>query len=316
MKNKNRLLTFAALFSSATFAIHIINKVIAASASLKEMLDASQKSTYNWRFGQIHYTKIGKGTPILLIHDTLPGSSSYEWHHVEKQLAMEHTVYSIGLLGYGSSEKPGITYTNFVYTQLICDFVKDIIREKTDIIASGFSSSFAIMACRNEKNYFDKLMLINPPSINSLKQMPSKKDKILKCLLEIPVFGTLVYHIVVSRESLNNTFIEKLYYNPFHVDTDMIDAYYEASHVGGAYAKTSYACYASKYMNINISQNLKTIDNSILIVKGESEFNSDSIVNNYCTINPAIETVTIGKSKHFPHIENAESFLEQAGIFF
>ena len=61
---------------------------------------------------------------------------------------------------------------------------------------------------------------------------------------------------------------------------------------------------------------VKTIDNSILIVKGESEFNSDSIVNNYCTINPAIETVTIGKSKHFPHIENAESFLEQAGIFF
>lgn len=316
MKNKNKLLTFAALFTSATFIVHIINKAIPASASLKEILDNSQTNTYNWRFGKIHYSKKGKGSPILLIHDTLPGSSGYEWHRIENQLAMEHTVYNIDLLGYGSSEKPGITYTNFVYTQLICDFVKNIIGEKTDIISSGFSCSFAVMACRNEGTYFDKLMFINPPSMNRLKQMPSKKDKMLKCLLEIPVFGTLVYHIVVSHENLNNTFIEKLNYNPFHVDNDMIDAYYEASHIGGAYAKSSYACFASKYMNINISQNLKTIDNSILIVKGETECNSDSIVDNYCTINPAIETVTIEKSKHFPHIENVESFLDQVGVFF
>lgn len=316
MKNKNKLLTFAALFTSATFAIHFINKVIAASASLKEILDNSQENIYNWRFGNIRYSKKGKGSPILLIHDALPGSSSYEWHRIENQLAMKHTVYNIDLLGYGSSEKPGITYTNFVYTQLICDFVKNIIKEKTDVIASGFSCSFAVMACRNEESYFDKLMLINPPSINGLKQMPSKRDKLLKCILEIPVFGTLVYHIVVSRENLNNAFIEKLYYNPFHVDNDMIDAYYEASHIGGTYAKSSYACFASKYMNINISQSLKTIDNSILIIKGEAETNSDSIVDYYCKINPAIETITIKKSKHFPHIENAENLLDQVGIFF
>lgn len=316
MKSKNRLLTFATLFTSATIVIHVANKLIAASASLKEMLDSSHKSTYNWRFGKIHYTKRGKGSPILLIHDMLPGSSGYEWHKIEKQLSLEHTVYTIDLLGYGSSEKPGITYTNFVYTQLLCDFVKNVIKEKTDVISSGFSGSFVIMACRNDENYFNKIMLINPPSISNMNQMPSRKEKITKFFLEIPVFGTLVYHIVVSRENLNNIFIEKLYHNPFHVDSDMIDAYYEASHIGGQYAKTSYACFISRYMNINISHNLKAIDNSILILEGESEINGSSIIDSYNSINPAIETVTIRKSKHFPHIENIESFLEQVGFFF
>lgn len=316
MKNRNRLLTFATIFVSATAIIHVLNKIVAASASLKEMLDRSHKSTYDWRFGKIHYTKKGKGFPILLVHDMLPGSSGYEWHKIEKQLSMEHTVYTIDFLGYGSSEKPGITYTNFVYTQLLCDFVKNVIGEKTNVIASGFSGSFVIMACRNDQKCFNKIMLVNPPSIEAMNQSPLRKDKLIKFIIEIPIFGTLVYHIIVSRENISNTFIEKLYYNPFHVDTDMLDAYYEASHIGGKYAKASYACFASKYMNINIAHNLKAIDNSILIVEGDAEANGTAIIENYNSINPAIETVTIKKSKHFPHIENAESFLEQAGVFF
>lgn len=71
----------------------------------------------------------------------MPGASGYEWNAVENQLATEHTVYTIDLLGCGRSEKAEITYTNFVFVQLLCDFVKNVIHEETDIIASGFSGS-------------------------------------------------------------------------------------------------------------------------------------------------------------------------------
>ena len=113
-KNKNRLTTFVVLFSSATAIIHIANKIIAASASLKEMLDSNRRNYYKWRFGEIFYTKKGSGSPVLLIHDMLPGACGYEWNRIEEELAMEHTVYTIDLLGCGRSEKPGVTYTNFV----------------------------------------------------------------------------------------------------------------------------------------------------------------------------------------------------------
>ena len=55
-----------------------------------------------------------------------------------RRTAMEHTVYTIDLLGCACSEKPGVTYTNFVYVQVICDFIRNVIGEKTDVITSGF----------------------------------------------------------------------------------------------------------------------------------------------------------------------------------
>lgn len=316
MKNHaKKFVTFAAVTASATAVIHISNKIIAASALLKGILENTHKYIYNWRFGKIHYTKTGKGSPVLLIHDTLPGSSSYEWKNIQKELAMKHTVYSIDLLGYGNSDKPLLTYTNFVYTQLICDFVKNVIGEKTNIIASGFSGSFAIMACRNEKDCFNKIVLINPPSISTLNKMPNKKTKLLKNFLEIPVFGTLIYNMLVSRENLNDLFIEKMYYNPFHVDQDMVDAYYESSHIGSVNAKAAYACFVSNYMNINISNNLKVLDNSILIIGGEAENGISSVIDTYTEINPAIEAVTIKKAKHLPHVEDPEAFLDHIAVF-
>lgn len=315
-KHKSRLVTFMVLFAVTTVIIHIINKIIAASASLKEMLDTDRRNYYKWRFGEIYYTKKGKGSPILLIHDLLPGGSGYEWTEIEESLALEHTVYTIDLLGCGRSDKPGITYTNFVYVQIICDFIRSVIGHKTDVIASGFSGSFAIMACRNEGNLFNKIMLVNPPAPVSLKQMPGKKEKMLKYFLEIPVFGTLVYHIAVSRESIQNFFIENLVFDPFHPDQNLMDAYYEASHRGGKQAKAVYACKSAKYMNIDILHSLKTIDNSIFIVEGSAENKGKSIIEDYQNVNPSIEAAVIPKTKHFPHVEDPEHFLEQVGIFF
>ena len=177
-KHGKRLITLAALATTTTAIIHIANKVVAASAGLKEMLDTNGKNYYHWRFGDIYYTRKGKGSPILLIHDMLPGGSGYEWNKIEDDLALEHTVYSIDLPGCGRSEKPGMTYTNFVYVQSICDFIKNVIGEKTDVIVSGYSGSFVIMACRNEGKLFNKIMMVNPVNPGALKQMPTKKDKL------------------------------------------------------------------------------------------------------------------------------------------
>ena len=289
-KDNHKLLTLAALTTIAAGIVHVTNKVVSASAQLKEMLDFSNHNYFGWRFGKVYYTKKGAGSPLLLIHDTMPGASGYEWSRVEDKLALEHTVYTIDLLGCGRSDKPGITYTNFLYVQMLCDFTKKVIKEKTDVIASGFSSSFVIMACMYDKECFNKLMLINP--------------------------ANLIYHMVVSRETISNLFIDKLYYNPFRADQDIMDAYYEASHKGGYYAKYMYTSLVSKYMNINIRHVLSTLDNSIYIVSGEEERNEVSIIEDYCRTNPSIETAIVKNSKHFPHIENVEEFLDQVGTFF
>ena len=153
-KHKHKIFTFAALMTTATVVVHFINRTIAATAQLKQLLGLADSRTFEWRFGNINYTKKGSGSPVLLIHDVMPGASGYEWNRIEDSLAADHTVYTIELLGCGRSEKPGITYTNFVYVQMICDFIRKVIGQKTDVIASGLSGSFVVMACHNEKELF------------------------------------------------------------------------------------------------------------------------------------------------------------------
>ena len=48
-KHSKRLLTLVALATTTTATIHIINKVIAASACLKEMLDTDVRNYYHWK---------------------------------------------------------------------------------------------------------------------------------------------------------------------------------------------------------------------------------------------------------------------------
>ena len=147
------------LGSGAAASMALINKYIQISASGKNILEDSESLCYRWRFGNIHYKRTGNGKPLLLIHDLASSSSSYEWNSVVRPLSEHFTVYTIDLLGCGRSEKPNMTYTNYLYVQLICDFIKSVIGRRTSVITSGSSASLALMACSSNSNLFDSLFL-------------------------------------------------------------------------------------------------------------------------------------------------------------
>ena len=222
-KNKHKLLTTSILFALATGIIYVINRLVFATAVLKNLLKSSADNYYNWRFGKVYYKKKGHGSPVLLIHDLTVYSSAYEWNKVVNELAEAHTVYAIDLLGCGRSEKPRITYTNYLYVQLIADFNKNIIGEKTDVIASGYSGSFTVLASYTNPEFINKIVLINPPSLASLNKVPSKRSKLYKFILEFPIFGTLIYNIKTCQSNIQLLFTEKYLYNPFSVTPEMVD---------------------------------------------------------------------------------------------
>ena len=172
MKTKSKLITFLLLSTGAALTTALINKYLKISATSRGLLKESQSCCYKWRLGNIHYTKIGNGRPLLLVHDLNFASSGYEWTLLVDKLKQNYTVYTIDLLGCGRSEKPNLTYTNYLYVQLLCDFIKSEIGHRTNIIATGESAALAIMACNNSPELFDQLMLVNPDSLASCSQIP------------------------------------------------------------------------------------------------------------------------------------------------
>ena len=182
-KHRYKLITTGILFTTATAIIHFMNHLISTTAIMKDLLKSTASNYYNWRFGKIYYTKQGTGSPVLLIHDLTVYSSAYEWEALVKQLEKNHTVYCIDLPGCGRSDKQHITYTNYLYVQAISDFIKNVIHERTDVITSGFSGSFTVLACHNENELFGKILMINPPALSQLNKIPTKRSKLYKSFL-------------------------------------------------------------------------------------------------------------------------------------
>lgn len=307
--------TFLLLTTVTTVSLHILNRVQYSLSTKNNLLSEEDGFYYEWRFGKIFYTKNGKGTPVLLIHDLSVGSSQYEFKKIADKLAENHEVYTLDLLGYGLSDKPNMTYTNFLYVQLISEFIKNIIGKKTNIIASGDSSSIAIMATHNDKNIINNLVLINPQSLYQCNQIPSKQTKLLKLLIEAPIIGTFFFNLVTTKSCFENVFENKYFGNSNNIEETDILTYWEAAHKKGYCSKYCFASHAARYMNTNIIYALKEINNSILILAGTNKDEIETTVENYIYYNSAIENAYIKNTKQLPHLESPEEVLSQLSTF-
>lgn len=302
MKTKNRIITLMMLTAGTAAATAAINKYIKISATSKKLMDEPEAHCYKWRLGTIHYTKTGNGKPLLLIHNLDAASSGFEWSQLINRLKDSYTVYNIDLLGCGRSEKPNMVYTNYLYVQLISDFIKSEIGHRTNVIAAGESAAFTIMSCSNNPELFDQVMLINPLSLITFSQIPGKMAKIYKLMLETPILGTLLYHIGCSKQAISEMFTSHYFYNPYSVKGSFLDTYYESAHLG-AYPKALYASVKCSYTKCNIVNALKKINNSIYIIGGGAIDDIHEILEEYEIYNPAIETAVISKTKFLPQME-------------
>lgn len=312
---RHKFNTIFTLTSLVTISIHIINKITGSMYTVKNKLSGQDNHYYEWRFGKIRYTKNGTGTPLLLIHDLLPGSSQYEFHNISHLLSKSHEVYCIDLLGYGLSDKPNMTYTNYLYVEQLNDFIKNIIGKKTDIIATGDASPISIMACHNDANLINKMIFINPQSLYQLNTIPSKQTKALKLLIEFPIIGTFIYNFLTSKENIEKDFKNKYYYSPSSVKEDDIDTYLESAHNNDSASRFSFASYTGKYTNTNIIHALKEINNSMYIIAGKEKEDIKTIIDNYIYYNISIESSFIPKTKHLPQLENPEELLNQLELY-
>lgn len=315
MNTKSKLLTLLAVSSGTAATIAAINKGIQISATSKNILKLPESLCYNWHLGNIHYTKTGNGNPVLLLHDLTSASSGYEWHALIPKLAFDHTVYTIDLLGCGRSEKPNMTYTNYLYVQLVSDFIKNVIGHRTDMIVTGASSPIAIMACSQNPDLFNRLLCINPDSLLSCSQTPSKQSKILKLILDCPLIGTLLYNMNTCRQTLEETISKEYYCNPYSMKSADVDSYYEAAHLGGS-PKAVYSSIQCNYVKCNIVNALKKIDNSIYLVGGETVPHIAEQMNEYKIYNPAIETVLIPNTKYLPQLEDSDALFQVISTYF
>ncbi len=304
-----KIRSFIKTSAVTTGIMYFINKLI--ESNLRASINTKTGGKYyHWKHGNIYYKKTGSGCPLLLIHDLNAFASQSEWSEIAEKLSTDHTVYMLDLIGCGKSDKPSITYTNYFYVQLIRDLIKEIIGEKTDVIASGLSSSFVIMANAADNDLFGNITMINPKNVKELKQIPDQRSKFLTRLFQLPVIGKFLYYIAANKSNIDYYLTETCFYSPFKVTPAVSKSYYDASHASSGNGKMLFASLMGNYLNIDISKALAGAKNRILLLTGEQLENREETEASYLKLNKNIISVSVPKSKCLPHLEEPEQTLK------
>jgi len=263
--------------------------------------------------GDIFYKKAGDGPPLVLVHGIGAGCSSYEWEGVWKSLTESHTVYALDLLGFGKSDKPAIEYNGQFYIALLDRFMREVVgvgggRGECDVIASSLSAAFVVALSERDPSLFHRLVLVCPTGIEELASPPNATSAAIRTALKTPVLGTTIYNAIASRTGIRNYLIQNIYANPAKVTDEVVDYYYTSAHQPGADNVLPY--FLAGYLNVNIYQDFKKIEDIPLIVWGRSAGESPlSLAEAFVLSNRTAKLEVIEEAGNLPHAEQPEAFL-------
>lgn len=303
-KNKKVAVSLFSLFAIPAG----INKAIFINANFKNK-EITKGEVYDWRLGKINYNVYGSGKPILLIHSIGVGHSQIEWNKNINVLSEKYKVYVIDLLGFGYSDKPNMTYTAYMYSSLINDFIDEVIKRPVAVISSYNAASIVLMSQSEKPKNFKKMMLIEPSiSDNNLAQ---NNDKIIKKIFNLPIIGTSIYNYMASKNSLKSKITKELIFSKeLLAKDDLIENMYLSSHIGNSSAKYPIGSFITNFINMNTLHLLKNIKIPIYIVWGEDSRLNNTIenMNKIREIRPDIDYFIFEETKLYPHYENNIEF--------
>lgn len=310
--------TFLEIISGAILtlsSIYAINHIIFFLATKLEQLNKKNGEFYKHANGEIYYEKKGSGTPLLLLHDLDCCSSSYEWNEVVDSFAKEHTVYTVDLLGCGRSDKPRITYTSYLYVQLLSDFIHEVICDTPDVIVTGNTAPIAIMLEKLHKNSFAHMIMVNPLDFNKACNMPTNTDSYKKELYNTPILGTLAYCIHTSKSALLKRFHTEYFFDKTGKELPYLRRYHEAAHLKGSSSKFLFSSMQCHYLGCNVVNAFSELEQSIFVILGQDMSNTTELSDCVISLNPQTEVAIIPNSKYLPQIELPADFADICETF-
>lgn len=115
-----------------------------------------------------NYHDYGTGNPVLLIHGSGPGVSSWaNWSRVMPKLCARRRVLAIDMLGFGYTERPANPkFTMDIWAKQAVDFLDAMKLEKADVVGNSFGGALALALAINYPERIRKIILMGSMGVS------------------------------------------------------------------------------------------------------------------------------------------------------
>jgi len=265
-RRRKRLLRGLLLGGAAVGLPALANALISRRAKRLAAPGWGRTRRYAWKLGEVAFQNLGEGPPLVLLHSFGPGHDAEEWRPAAELLSRSFRVFAPDLLGWGRSDKPPLQYDDEIYIQLIVDFLEDVVRERTAVVAAGLPAAYALQAAVDHPEKVRGLGLVVPSGVNLHGDEPDLKDALVHRLLRLPVLGTSALNLYTSQSAISRYLRREVFASPDLADAGRIEHHYRSSHQPGAHVPL--AAYLSGYLNHGVDEALARADLPIWLAWG------------------------------------------------
>ena len=307
--NKDKINSLLLFTASVFGGLHLINRFIKRRSLETGLLKDGSGTFYNWKYGNVYYRVSGSGEePVLLIHALSEISGSFEWDPVVKKLENDFRVYTIDLPGCCRSDKPAMEYTNYLYVTLISDFIRDVIGSPAKIVADNLSCSFALTAGLLQPSQIQKIVLIDPPSPEEMKLVPTRRSVFVRRLMSLPIVGECLYNIITSRSNIEYLLREIIYHNPFKVDRKTMELFHESAHAGNGSGRFLRASIDGRLVNWDVTRAAGHVSQDVCLISSDHRKEAQDILQAYLDLCPKAKAEIIHSSGKLSQYEKPDQF--------
>ena len=263
-------------------------------------------------YGDIFYTHQGKPAegvrPVVLLHGIYAGASSYEWRKNFDALSEHGPVYAPDWLGFGLSDKPRIRYTAAQYVEQLGQFLREVVKEPCDLVASSLACAYAVQVASDLPDAVHRLVLVCPTGFQHLAEAPDARSAAIYAVAHAPLLGTTLHNAITSQPSLRRYLMNETYFDPSYVDDALLDHYSTASHQYGS--QNAPPSFFSGLLNLSIAETFPNLtQKTIRIIWGrEARLTPLSDAEAFLAANARAELTVFDKSGLLPHDEQAQAF--------
>jgi pimeloyl-ACP methyl ester carboxylesterase len=269
-----KVITTGLVLGGTIGTLALINAVTETMAGELDTVLTGEERRYPWKYGDMFYKVKGarESKPLVLIHSFAPGASSYEWRRNIDALSEQFRVYAIDLLGFGLSDHPAIDYDGELYTDLLSDFIREVVGKPAVVVAHGLPSAYVVAVAYRRPQLFERVVLVAPPTSIVQEVYPGALNTVQRAALRLPVIGQFVYNILTTRQAIRGYYDAQGFHNPGLITDELVEYIYTSAHQPDSrYAPASFL---SGELNLDIHEALARLQVPLTAVWGRESSSS------------------------------------------